>query len=48
MRVILKPSTNTPMTACLLAEVLLAAGIPRGFLSVLHGSAEVVRLTAGG
>ncbi|MFZ9322821.1 MAG: aldehyde dehydrogenase family protein, partial [Hylemonella sp.] len=41
--VILKPSTNTPMTACLLAEVLLAAGMPKGFLSVLHGSAEVVR-----
>jgi acyl-CoA reductase-like NAD-dependent aldehyde dehydrogenase len=42
--VILKPSTHTPMTACLLAEVLLEAGLPRGFLSVLHGSAEVVRL----
>jgi acyl-CoA reductase-like NAD-dependent aldehyde dehydrogenase len=42
--VILKPSTHTPMTACLLAEVLLEAGMPKGFLSVLHGSAEVVRL----
>ncbi len=42
--VILKPSTHTPMTACLLAEVLLEAGMPKGFLGVLHGSAEVVRL----
>jgi acyl-CoA reductase-like NAD-dependent aldehyde dehydrogenase len=41
--VILKPSTNTPLTACKLAEVLLEAGMPRGFLSVLHGSAEVVK-----
>ncbi len=41
--VILKPSTHTPMTACLLAEVLLAAGLPPGFLAVLHGSGEVVR-----
>lgn len=42
--VILKPSTHTPLTACLLAEVLLEAGMPPGFLSVLHGSAEVVGL----
>lgn len=40
--VILKPSTSTPLTACKLAEVLLQAGMPRGFLSVLHGSADVV------
>jgi len=41
--VILKPSTNTPLTACKLAEVLLEAGMPQGFLSVLHGSGDVVR-----
>ncbi|MFC5496436.1 aldehyde dehydrogenase family protein [Caenimonas terrae] len=41
--VILKPSTNTPLTACKLAQLLLDAGMPRGFLSVLHGSAEVVK-----
>jgi len=41
--VILKPSSFTPVTACLLAEVLLDAGLPKGFLSVLHGSAEVVK-----
>lgn len=39
--VILKPSSHTPLTANKLAEVLLAAGMPRGFLSVLHGSAPV-------
>lgn len=42
--VILKPSTSTPLTACLLADLLVEAGVPRGFLSVLHGSGEVVRL----
>lgn len=41
--VILKPSSFTPLTACLLAEVLQEAGMPPGFLSVLHGSAEVVK-----
>jgi acyl-CoA reductase-like NAD-dependent aldehyde dehydrogenase len=39
--VILKPSSNTPLTACKLAEVLVEAGVPRGFLSVLHGSGEM-------
>jgi succinate-semialdehyde dehydrogenase/glutarate-semialdehyde dehydrogenase len=39
--VILKPSTNTPLTACKLAEVLVEAGMPRGFLTVLHGSADI-------
>lgn len=42
--VILKPSTHTPLTACLLAEVLLEAGVPRGLLGVLHGSGDVVAL----
>jgi acyl-CoA reductase-like NAD-dependent aldehyde dehydrogenase len=41
--VVLKPSSYTPLTACLLAEVLLEAGMPKGFLSVLYGSAEVVK-----
>jgi succinate-semialdehyde dehydrogenase/glutarate-semialdehyde dehydrogenase len=39
--VILKPSSLTPVTACKLAEVLVEAGMPRGFLSLLHGSAPV-------
>lgn len=40
--VILKPSSNTPVTACKLAEVLQEAGVPDGFLSVLHGGREAV------
>jgi len=39
--VILKPSSATPVTACLLAEALMDAGLPAGFLSVLHGSGRV-------
>lgn len=39
--VILKPSTQTPVTACKLAQVLLDAGVPRAFLSVVHGSSQV-------
>jgi len=38
---ILKPASATPLTACKLAEVLLAAGMPRGFVSVLPGGAQV-------
>ena len=41
--VILKPSTNTPVSACKLAEVLVEAGMPKGLLSVLHASSEVVQ-----
>ncbi|HEX9183061.1 MAG TPA: aldehyde dehydrogenase family protein [Burkholderiales bacterium] len=39
--VILKPASATPLTACKLAEVLLAAGMPSGFLSVITGGAQV-------
>ncbi|MDH4094017.1 MAG: aldehyde dehydrogenase family protein [Betaproteobacteria bacterium] len=39
--VILKPSSATPLTAFKLAEVLLEAGLPAGFLSVIPGSAQV-------
>ncbi len=42
--VILKPSSNTPLTACLFAEALQEAGMPEGFLSVLHGGGDVARL----
>jgi len=38
--VVLKPSTNTPTAACLMAEALIAAGLPPGLLTVLHGGAE--------
>jgi len=39
--VTLKPASATPLTACLLAEVLLAAGMPPGFLAVVPGGAQV-------
>ena len=39
--VMLKPASATPLTACKLAEVLLDAGLPRGFLSVITGGAQV-------
>lgn len=39
--VILKPASHTPLTACILVDVLLEAGVPRGFLSLLYGSADV-------
>jgi succinate-semialdehyde dehydrogenase/glutarate-semialdehyde dehydrogenase len=39
--VILKPASATPLTACRLAEALIEAGVPRGFLSVLPGGAQV-------
>jgi succinate-semialdehyde dehydrogenase/glutarate-semialdehyde dehydrogenase len=39
--VILKPASATPLTAMRLAEVLLEAGLPKGFLSVLPGGAQV-------
>jgi acyl-CoA reductase-like NAD-dependent aldehyde dehydrogenase len=41
--VILKPSSSTPLTGCKLAQALVDAGAPRGMISVLHGSADVVR-----
>lgn len=35
--VVLKPASYTPLTACLLAEVLAEAGLPAGWLNVVHG-----------
>lgn len=40
--VILKPSTNTPVTAALLAQAFVDAGAPAGFISLLHGRGEIV------
>ncbi len=40
--VIAKPSEVTPLTACLLAERCIEAGLPKGVLNILHGhGAEV-------
>jgi len=41
--VVLKPSSNTPTAANVMAEVLLAAGLPPALISVLHGGAEVAQ-----
>lgn len=41
--VVLKPSLHTPMTSCIMAECLAAAGLPAGLMSVLHGDGEVAQ-----
>ena len=41
--VVLKPSSHTPTAANIMAEVLLAAGLPPALLSVVHGGAEVAQ-----
>ncbi|SDV50581.1 aldehyde dehydrogenase family protein [Chitinasiproducens palmae] len=38
--VVLKPAEETPLSALLLAELALAAGVPRGVLNVVTGSGE--------
>jgi acyl-CoA reductase-like NAD-dependent aldehyde dehydrogenase len=38
--VVLKPAGDTPLTAFMLAEILLEAGMPPGFLHVLTGSSS--------
>jgi succinate-semialdehyde dehydrogenase/glutarate-semialdehyde dehydrogenase len=35
--VVLKPASYTPVTACLMAEVFEEAGLPPGWLNVIHG-----------
>lgn len=41
--VVLKPSLHTPMTSCIMAECLIAAGLPEGLISILHGESEVAQ-----
>lgn len=43
--VIVKPSTNTPVTAGKMADIFMRSGMPLGFLSVLHGGGDVVQQT---
>ena len=38
--VVHKPAEWSPLTACLLAEIALAAGLPPGVLNVVHGLGE--------
>ena len=40
--VLLKPATQTPLTAGLLCEVLEEAGVPAGYISLLHGEGPEV------
>src|SRR5262249_2446442 len=39
---VLKPAEQTPMTAVLMAELALEAGIPPGVFNVVQGAGEVV------
>ena len=41
--VVLKPSSHTPTAANIMAEALIAAGLPAGMMSVLHGGASVAQ-----
>ncbi|TDR93305.1 aldehyde dehydrogenase family protein [Enterovirga rhinocerotis] len=38
---VLKPSSLTPLTAGILGELLLEAGMPKGFLHIVHGNGDV-------
>ncbi len=40
--VIAKPSEHTPMTAHLLSEICIEAGLPAGVLNVVHGEGPVI------
>ncbi|MFT3924869.1 MAG: CoA-acylating methylmalonate-semialdehyde dehydrogenase [Myxococcales bacterium] len=39
---ILKPSEKVPLTACMLGELMVQAGYPKGVFSVVHGRAPTV------
>lgn len=40
--IVIKPASVTPLSALLLAEAFVAAGLPKGFLSVITGSGQDV------
>lgn len=40
--VVLKPASQTPRSACLLAQAFLDAGLPAGYLQVFHGGGPAV------
>jgi malonate-semialdehyde dehydrogenase (acetylating) / methylmalonate-semialdehyde dehydrogenase len=39
---VLKPSEKVPLTALILAELIQAAGLPKGVLNIVHGGRECV------
>ena len=39
---VLKPSEKVPLTAMLMAEILLEAGVPKGIFSIVHGGKDSV------
>jgi malonate-semialdehyde dehydrogenase (acetylating)/methylmalonate-semialdehyde dehydrogenase len=39
---ILKPSDKVPFTPCLLGELIVEAGLPKGIFSIVHGGKETV------
>lgn len=39
---VLKPSDKVPFTPCLLGELMLEAGLPKGIFSIVHGGKDVV------
>ena len=39
---ILKPSDKVPFTPCLLGELIVEAGLPKGIFSVIHGGKDIV------
>jgi malonate-semialdehyde dehydrogenase (acetylating)/methylmalonate-semialdehyde dehydrogenase len=39
---LLKPSEKVPLTSCVLGELMMEAGYPRGVFSVVHGGRETV------
>lgn len=39
---VLKPATETPLTALILGQILIEAGVPAGVVNVITGSGEVV------
>ena len=39
---ILKPSDKVPFTPCLLGELIVEAGLPKGIFSILHGGKDIV------
>ena len=43
---ILKPSDKVPFTSCILGELMLEAGLPKGVFSIVHGGKDVVEALA--